>query len=109
MARRWSSRFTARRRSWWARIWRIPRAPSCASACCCASVLANRKPHAIERALDAVLAEGLRTADIAEPGCAVVSGSQFTAHVREQIRQQIREQTRDQTRARAADAKPQGA
>jgi 3-isopropylmalate dehydrogenase len=59
----------------------------------------------IERALDRVLGAGLRTADVAEPGCTVVSGSQFTAHVREQIRQQIR----DRTRARAADAKPQGA
>lgn len=63
----------------------------------------------IELALDRVLGAGLRTADVVEPGCTVVSGSQFTARLREQIRQQIREQTRDQIRARAADAKPQGA
>ena len=50
----------------------------------------------IELALDQVLGAGIRTADIAEPGCTVVSGSQFTARLREQIRQQIREQTRAQ-------------
>ena len=59
----------------------------------------------IELALDRVLGAGIRTADIAEPGCTVVSGSQFTAG----IRQQIREQARDRTRVQAADAKPQSA
>jgi 3-isopropylmalate dehydrogenase len=40
----------------------------------------------IERALDDVLASGVRTADVAEPDSTVVSGSQFTARVRERIR-----------------------
>lgn len=39
----------------------------------------------IERALDDVLTEGVRTVDIAAPGCTTVSGSQFTAHVRARI------------------------
>ena len=39
----------------------------------------------IEQALDDVLAAGVRTADVAEPGCTVVSGSQFTAQVRERM------------------------
>ncbi len=51
----------------------------------------------IERALDDVLGAGVRTADVAEPGSTVVSGSQFTARVRERIR------------ALAAQAKPQSA
>jgi 3-isopropylmalate dehydrogenase len=40
----------------------------------------------IEHALDDVLAACVRTADIAEPGSTVVSGSQFTAQVRERMR-----------------------
>jgi 3-isopropylmalate dehydrogenase len=39
----------------------------------------------IEKALDAVLAAGIRTSDVAEPGCTVVSGSEFTRHVRARI------------------------
>ena len=35
----------------------------------------------IERALDEVLAEGIRTVDISAPGCTTVSGSAFTKHV----------------------------
>ena len=41
----------------------------------------------IEQALDAVVASGIRTADIAEAGSTVVSGSRFTAEVRAQIQQ----------------------
>jgi 3-isopropylmalate dehydrogenase len=36
----------------------------------------------IEQALDAVLADGVRTSDIAEPGSTVVSGSEFTRRLR---------------------------
>jgi 3-isopropylmalate dehydrogenase len=39
----------------------------------------------IERALDAVLAEGVRTSDIAEPGSTIVSGSEFTKRLRARI------------------------
>jgi 3-isopropylmalate dehydrogenase len=39
----------------------------------------------IEECLDAVLAEGIRTADIAEAGSALVSGSEFTRRVRGKI------------------------
>ena len=52
---------------------------------------------AIERALDAVLAEGIRTVDIAEPGCTTVSGSKFTSHVRARVQKTL------------AQAKSQGA
>ena len=41
---------------------------------------------AIESALDAVLAAGIRTPDIAEKGSTVVSGSEFTSRVRAGIR-----------------------
>ena len=40
---------------------------------------------AIEQALDSVLAEGARTADIAQPGAATVSGSEFARRVRARI------------------------
>ena len=47
---------------------------SCASACCCGSGLAlPEAADAIERALDAVLAAGIRTADIAEAGTRTVA------------------------------------
>lgn len=39
----------------------------------------------IEQALDGVLAEGIRTADVAEAGSTVVSGSEFTKRVRARI------------------------
>jgi len=44
----------------------------------------------IERALDAVLAAGIRTVDIAEPGSRTVSGSQFTNEVRARIQKSPR-------------------
>jgi hypothetical protein len=44
----------------------------------------------IERALDAVLAAGIRTSDIAEPGSRTVSGSQFTSEVRARIQKSPR-------------------
>jgi 3-isopropylmalate dehydrogenase len=40
----------------------------------------------IERAIDEVLAEGIRTADVAAPGCTTVSGSKFARHVRERVK-----------------------
>jgi 3-isopropylmalate dehydrogenase len=69
----------------------------------CVSLLLREQFHLpeaaelIERSVDAVLAEGMRTADIAEPGARTVSGSQFASEVR--------------ARMRNADerAKPQGA
>jgi 3-isopropylmalate dehydrogenase len=39
----------------------------------------------IERALDEVLAEGIRTVDVATPGSTTVSGSAFTKHVRARV------------------------
>jgi 3-isopropylmalate dehydrogenase len=57
----------------------------------CISLLLREKfglPEAadlVERSLDAVLESGIRTADIVERGCIVVSGSQFTNHVRERM------------------------
>jgi 3-isopropylmalate dehydrogenase len=45
---------------------------------------------AVERALDAVLAAGIRTADIIEPGSRAVSGSQFTSEVLNRLRQVAR-------------------
>jgi 3-isopropylmalate dehydrogenase len=44
---------------------------------------------AIERAVDDVLTEGIRTVDIAAPGCTTVSGSQFTGHVRARIQKLV--------------------
>ena len=52
---------------------------------------------AIERAIDAVLAEGIRTPDVAEPACKVVSSSQFTREVRARMQKAVEH------------AKPQGA
>jgi len=47
----------------------------------------------IERSLDAALAEGMRTADIAEPGMRVVSGSAFSSEVRKQLRRALEKAT----------------
>jgi 3-isopropylmalate dehydrogenase len=44
---------------------------------------------AIESALDAVLADGIRTADITEPGCTTVSGSRFTSELRARLQKTI--------------------
>jgi 3-isopropylmalate dehydrogenase len=46
--------------------------------------------EAVERALDAVLAAGIRTADIAEPGTQTASGSQFTGEVRARLQKSPR-------------------
>jgi 3-isopropylmalate dehydrogenase len=43
----------------------------------------------IERALEDVLAEGIRTVDIAAPGCTTVSGSQFTGQIRARLQKLI--------------------
>jgi 3-isopropylmalate dehydrogenase len=62
----------------------------------CISLLLREKfgvPQAadsIERALDAVLASGIRTGDIAESGSQVVSGSQFTKEIRTRLQQSTR-------------------
>ena len=40
----------------------------------------------IEAAVDRVLGQGYRTADIAEPGGQVVRGSEFTAKIRQELR-----------------------
>jgi len=45
--------------------------------------------EAIERALDSVLADGIRTADIAELGSTVVGGSRFTAELRSRLQKEI--------------------
>ncbi len=45
----------------------------------------------IEAALARVLAEGHRTADLAEPGCSVVGCSQFAQLVREEMRHSVRQ------------------
>ncbi len=50
----------------------------------------------IERALDEVLAEGIRTADISAPGCTTVSGSKFTSHVRARV-QKLLERAKPQS------------
>jgi 3-isopropylmalate dehydrogenase len=50
----------------------------------------------IERALDEVLAEGIRTVDISAPGCTTVSGSAFTKHVRARI-QKLAEKAKPQS------------
>ena len=42
---------------------------------------------AVERALDSVLAAGIRTADIAEAGSRIVGGSQFTKEVLARLQQ----------------------
>ena len=43
----------------------------------------------IERAIDDVLAEGIRTPDVAAPGTTTVSGSKFTSHVRARIQKLV--------------------
>jgi 3-isopropylmalate dehydrogenase len=45
----------------------------------------------IEAALDRALAEGYRTADLAEPGCSVLGCSEFTARVRDEMRRSVRQ------------------
>jgi 3-isopropylmalate dehydrogenase len=45
---------------------------------------------AVERALDSVLAAGIRTADIAEPGSRTAGGSQFTKEVLARLQQGAR-------------------
>jgi 3-isopropylmalate dehydrogenase len=45
----------------------------------------------IERSVDAVLADGLRTADIAERGSRTIGGSQFAAEVQTRMRQAFRQ------------------
>jgi 3-isopropylmalate dehydrogenase len=44
----------------------------------------------IERALDSVLADGVRTADIVEPGAYTVSGTQFTSEIRARLQKSRR-------------------
>jgi 3-isopropylmalate dehydrogenase len=46
--------------------------------------------EAIERGVDAVLVDGLRTADIAERGSRIIGGSQFAAEVQTRMRQAFR-------------------
>lgn len=59
----------------------------------CVSLLLREKfnlpeaADAIERSVDAVLAAGLRTADVAERGSRTVGGSQFAAEVQTRLRQ----------------------
>jgi 3-isopropylmalate dehydrogenase len=43
----------------------------------------------IDSAIDRVLDQGFRTADIAEPGGRVVRGSEFTAQIRSELRQSV--------------------
>ena len=63
----------------------------------CVSLLLRERFHlpeaadAIERSLDAVLAEGLRTTDIAERGSRTIGGSQFAAEVQARMRQAFRQ------------------
>jgi len=63
----------------------------------CVSLLLREQFHlreaaeAIERGVDAVLADGMRTADIAEVGTRTVGGSQFAAEVQMQMRQAFRQ------------------
>jgi 3-isopropylmalate dehydrogenase len=45
----------------------------------------------IERSVDAVLADGLRTADIAERSSRTIGGSQFAAEVQTRMRQAFRQ------------------
>jgi 3-isopropylmalate dehydrogenase len=45
---------------------------------------------AVDEAVEAVLARGVRTADVAEPASTKVSGSEFTAQVRAQIEERAR-------------------
>jgi 3-isopropylmalate dehydrogenase len=63
----------------------------------CVSLLLREKfnlleaADAIERSVDAVLADGLRTADIADSGSRLIGGSQFTAEVQTRLRQAFRQ------------------
>lgn len=63
----------------------------------CVSLLMRERFHvpeaadAIERSVDAVLAEGLRTTDIAERGSRIIGGSQFAAEVQGRMRQAFRQ------------------
>jgi 3-isopropylmalate dehydrogenase len=65
------------------------------AAILCVSLLLRERfgiPEAadlIERSLDALLAEGMRTTDIAEPGSRVVSGSEFSSQVRARMRKEL--------------------
>jgi 3-isopropylmalate dehydrogenase len=45
----------------------------------------NAESQWIEDAIDRMLEKGYRTADIAEPGGRVVSGSEFTAKIRSEL------------------------
>jgi 3-isopropylmalate dehydrogenase len=62
----------------------------------CVSLLLREKfnlpeaADAIERSLDGVLADGLRTTDIAGRGSRIIGGSQFAAEVRMRLRQTFR-------------------
>jgi len=49
------------------------------------------RADAIERSVDAVLADGLRTTDIAERGSRTVGGAQFAAEVQARMRQAFRQ------------------
>ncbi len=63
----------------------------------CVSLLLREQFHlpeaadAIERSVDAVLADGLRTTDIAERGSRTVGGAQFAAEVQARMRQAFRQ------------------
>ena len=63
----------------------------------CVSLLLRERFHlpeaadAIERSVDAVLGEGLRTTDIAERGSRIIGGSQFAAEVQARMRQAFRQ------------------
>jgi 3-isopropylmalate dehydrogenase len=63
----------------------------------CVSLLLRERFHlpeaadAIERSVDAVLAEGLRTADVAERASRIIGGSQFAAEVQTKLRQAFRQ------------------
>jgi 3-isopropylmalate dehydrogenase len=63
----------------------------------CVSLLLREQIHlpeaadAIERSVDAVLADGLRTTDIAEAGSRIIGGSQFAAEVQTRMRQAFRQ------------------
>jgi 3-isopropylmalate dehydrogenase len=46
---------------------------------------------AIERSVDTVLGDGLRTVDIAEQGSRTIGGAQFAAEVRARMQQTFRE------------------
>src|SRR3989475_12299884 len=74
----------------------------------CVSLLLRERFHLpeaadlIEHSVDAVLADGLRTTDIAERGSRAVGGSQFAAEVQRRMRQAFRQ--RRPQRAQPAEA-----